>query len=282
VRQTVAILGTSVDRLIALALEEDLGCGDITSEGCLSGSQEGRGLFRAKSDLICAGLFLLPKIYGLIETKVTVLFSSNEGEVVSKGKILAEAVGPLPALLAGERTCLNFLQQTSGVATLTRKYVDAVAGFECRIVDTRKTIPGWRALQKYAVRTGGGQNHRFGLFDGVLIKDNHIRACGDLKNAVHEARRRAHFAIKIEVECENLDQVAQALEAGVDIIMLDNMNIARMKEAVRLVAGRVLVEASGGINLETVRDIAATGVDLISVGALTHSPPAVDINMKLA
>jgi nicotinate-nucleotide pyrophosphorylase (carboxylating) len=184
-------------------------------------------------------------------------------------------------LLAGERTCLNFLQQLSGVATLTRKYVEAVADFPCRIVDTRKTIPGARALQKYAVRMGGGQNHRFGLFDGVLIKDNHIQALGDLKTAVQAARRKAPFTLKVEVECANLDQVARAIEAGADIVMLDNMQVSEMRAAVRLVGGRALVEASGGVHLENVREVAATGVDFISVGALTHSAPAADINMKL-
>jgi nicotinate-nucleotide pyrophosphorylase (carboxylating) len=188
----------------------------------------------------------------------------------------------LRALLAGERTCLNFLQQLSGVATLTSLYVEAIRGFPCRIVDTRKTIPGWRALQKYAVRKGGGQNHRFGLFDGVLIKDNHLKACGELKASVARARRVAPFTIKVEVECGNLEEVSLAIEAGADIIMLDNMEIVIMRSAVQLVSGRALVEASGGITIETVREVAATGVDVISVGALTHSAPAADIHMKLA
>lgn len=274
-------LGTSVDRLIQLALEEDLGSGDVTSESTLTESQEGRGAFRAKSDLIVAGLFLLPKILHVIDSRVAVRFFCEDGKRMGKGEILAEASGPVPSLLAGERTCLNFLQQLSGVATLTRKVVETVADFPCRIVDTRKTIPGWRALQKYAVRTGGGQNHRFGLFDGILIKDNHIQALGDLKSAVQAARRKAPFTLKVEVECANLDQVARAIEAGADIVMLDNMEVSEMKAAVKLIGGRALVEASGGIHLENVREIAATGVDFISIGALTHSAPAADINMKL-
>ena len=276
------ILGPWVDRLIALALEEDLGCGDVTSEGIFRATAEGRGVFRAKGDLICAGLFLLPKIYHRLDPKVEITFFSFDGEAACRGTVLAEAAGPLSALLVGERTCLNFLQQLSGVASLTRRYVDCVEGFRCRIVDTRKTIPGWRALQKYAVRVGGGQNHRFGLSDGILIKDNHVKACGDLASAVREARRSAPFTVKVEVECASLDEVARAMEAGVDIVMLDNMGVADMREAVRLVAGRVLVEASGGITLENVREVAATGVDLISIGALTHSAPAADIHMKLA
>jgi nicotinate-nucleotide pyrophosphorylase (carboxylating) len=195
--------------------------------------------------------------------------------------IVAEAVGPVRALLLGERTALNFLQQLSGTATLTQKLVDAVKDFSCKVLDTRKTTPGLRTLQKYAVRMGGGTNHRIGLYDAALVKDNHIEATGSIAGAVEAVRRHAPFMAKVEVEAGNMEQVQEAIDAGADVIMLDNMNLAQMREAVKLINKRAGVEASGGITLDSIRQVAETGVDFISSGALTHSAPVVDFNMKI-
>jgi nicotinate-nucleotide pyrophosphorylase (carboxylating) len=195
--------------------------------------------------------------------------------------VVAEAIGPVRALLLAERTALNFLQRLSGNATLTRKYVEAVKDFPCKVLDTRKTTPGLRTLEKYAVRMGGGMNHRIGLYDAALVKDNHIEATGSISEAVKAVRRHAPFMAKVEVEASSLKQVQEAIDAGADVIMLDNMTLAQMAEAVKLVNKRAWVEASGGITLETIRQVAATGVDFISSGALTHSAPVVDFNMKI-
>jgi nicotinate-nucleotide pyrophosphorylase (carboxylating) len=206
---------------------------------------------------------------------------ATDGERVAKGQTVAELHGRLRSILAGERLALNFLQRMSGIATLTRRYVDAVAGTKARILDTRKTVPGLRVLDKYAVRMGGGYNHRFGLYDGVILKDNHIRAAGGVGQAVERLRQTLPPGFKIEVEVGSLAEVEAALKARAEIVMLDNMSTQQMAEAVRLIAGRALVEASGGITLETVRAVAASGVDFISVGALTHSPPALDISLEI-
>jgi nicotinate-nucleotide pyrophosphorylase (carboxylating) len=195
--------------------------------------------------------------------------------------VVAEALGPVRALLLAERTALNFLQRLSGNATLTRKYVDAVKDFSCKVLDTRKTTPGLRTLEKYAVRMGGGMNHRIGLYDAALVKDNHIEATGSIAEAVKAVRRHAPFMAKVEVEVGSLKQVQEAIDAGADVIMLDNMTLAQMAEAVKLINKRAWVEASGGITLDTIRQVAATGVDFISSGALTHSAPVVDFNMKI-
>jgi nicotinate-nucleotide pyrophosphorylase (carboxylating) len=195
--------------------------------------------------------------------------------------VVAEAVGPVRALLLAERTALNFLQRLSGTATLTRKLVDAVKDFPCKVLDTRKTTPGLRTLEKYAVRMGGGMNHRIGLYDAALVKDNHIEATGSIADAVKAVRRHAPFMAKVEVEAGNLKQVQEAIDAGADVIMLDNMTLAQMAEAVKLVNKRAWTEASGGITLESIRKVAETGVDFISSGALTHSAPVVDFNMKI-
>jgi nicotinate-nucleotide pyrophosphorylase (carboxylating) len=270
-----------IDRMIKTALEEDIGAGDLTTLSTVSADLEGRGIFRAKGDCVVAGLFLLQRVFTLVDGRVTVVCSARDGDAVTKGKAVAEAVGPVRALLMGERTALNFLQRLSGSATLARKYVEAVRGFPCKIIDTRKTTPGLRTLEKYAVRMGGATNHRFGLYDAALIKDNHIVAAGSIGKAVEAVRRNAPFMAPVEVECGSLQQVQEALAAKVAVIMLDNMSIGDMTEAVKLIAKRALVEASGGMNLETVRAVAATGVDFISVGALTHSAAAEDFNMKI-
>jgi nicotinate-nucleotide pyrophosphorylase (carboxylating) len=275
------VVTPQVEALIRSALEEDIGPGDITTLSTVPRDAQGKGLFRAKRDGVVAGLFLIEKIFCLLDRDVKVRCLARDGDAVTRGMVVAEAEGPTRALLLGERTALNFLQRLSGTATLTRRYVDAVKEFPCKIIDTRKTTPGFRTLEKYAVRMGGGTNHRFGLYDAALVKDNHIAAAGSIAGAVEQVRRQSPFMAKVEVECTNLDEVREAIGAGADVIMLDNMNIQQMAEAVRVIDKRAWVEASGGITMESLREVAATGVDFISVGALTHSAPAVDFNMKI-
>jgi nicotinate-nucleotide pyrophosphorylase (carboxylating) len=270
-----------IERLIRDALDEDIGAGDLATMATIAAELQGTGLFRAKKDGVVAGLVLLPRIFYFIDHQVAVRLLTNDGASVSEGTVVAEAVGPVRALLLAERTALNFLQRLSGTATLTRKYVDAIKDFPCKVLDTRKTTPGLRTLEKYAVRLGGGMNHRIGLYDAALVKDNHIEATGSIAGAVKAVRRHAPFMAKVEVETSNMKQVQEAIDAGADVIMLDNMTIAQMTEAVKLVNKRAWVEASGGITLESIRRVAATGVDFISSGALTHSAPVVDFNMKI-
>jgi nicotinate-nucleotide pyrophosphorylase (carboxylating) len=270
-----------IERLIRDALDEDIGAGDLATMATIAAELQGTGLFRAKKDGVVAGLVLLPRIFYFIDHNVAVRLLTKDGAPVSQGTVVAEAVGPVRALLLSERTALNFLQRLSGTATLTRKYVDAIKDFPCKVLDTRKTTPGLRTLEKYAVRLGGGMNHRIGLYDAALVKDNHIEATGSIADAVKAVRRHAPFMAKVEVETSNMKQVQEAVDAGADVIMLDNMTIAQMTEAVKLVNKRAWVEASGGITLESIRQVAATGVDFISSGALTHSAPVVDFNMKI-
>jgi nicotinate-nucleotide pyrophosphorylase (carboxylating) len=220
-------------------------------------------------------------VFRQLDPAVECIAYAKDGDRLASGAEIARLSGPTQALLMGERVALNLLQHMSGIATLTSKYVEQLKGYKAQVLDTRKTLPGLRQLEKYAVRTGGGKNHRFGLFDGVLIKDNHIKAAGGITNAVELAKQNAHHLLGIEVETKTLDEVHDALAAGADIIMLDNMPIEMMQEAVKLVAGRVLVEASGNVTFDTIRRIAETGVDYISAGTLTHSAPAADISMKI-
>jgi nicotinate-nucleotide pyrophosphorylase (carboxylating) len=276
------LITPEIEQLIGRALQEDIGAGDLTTLATVSRELRGKGLFRAKRDGIVAGLFLLEKLFSVLDAEVRVHCLSEDGDPVKQGKVVAEAEGPVRALLLGERTALNFLQRLSGTATLTRCYVDAVKEFPCKVIDTRKTTPGLRTLEKYAVRMGGGTNHRIGLYDAALIKDNHIAAAGSIAKAVEAVRRHAPFMAKVEVECVDLKQVQEAIDAKADVIMLDNMGTALMAQAVKLVNKRIPIEASGGINLERIREIAETGVDFLSVGALTHSAPAIDFNMKIA
>ncbi|HWP59459.1 MAG TPA: carboxylating nicotinate-nucleotide diphosphorylase [Candidatus Acidoferrales bacterium] len=275
------VITPQIDQLIRMALDEDIGAGDLTTLSTVPADLQGTGVFRAKREGVVAGLFLLERIFAALDARVRVSCRARDGDRVREGTVVAEAVGPARALLMGERTALNFLQRLSGTATLTRQYVDAVRGFSCKILDTRKTTPGFRVLEKYAVRMGGGSNHRLGLYDAALIKDNHITAAGSIAKAVETVRRHAPFMAPIEIECASLDQVREALAAKVGWIMLDNMKIEEMAQAVKVVAKRAVIEASGGITLESVRAVAATGVDFISVGALTHSAPAQDFNMKI-
>ena len=271
----------AVARLIAVALEEDLGRGDVTTLATIPPNRTAQGKITAKADLTIAGLPLVGQILKVVDPAAGVRVLVAEGGAVKKGEVAVELWGNAVALLSAERTILNFLQHLSGVATLTRRFVAAVAGTACKIIDTRKTLPGFRLLDKYAVTQGGGTNHRLGLDDGVLIKDNHIAVCGGVGAAVRQARSRASALLRIEVECTTLAEVQEALDARADIILLDNMATSQISEAVRLVSGRALLEASGNMSLERVREVAETGVDFISVGALTHSAPAVDLSMAL-
>ena len=273
----------NVRRLIRLALEEDVGRGDVTTAATVDAAVEAVGTIIARHPLVVVGLPIVPLIVEEAGIKTTRFEATcDEGVAVGPGAVIGELRGKACGLLTIERVTLNFLQRMCGVATLTRRYVEAVAGSKTSIVDTRKTIPGWRLLDKYAVAAGGGVNHRFGLDDGVLIKDNHIVACGGIRAAIERARAKAPHLLKIEVECESLAEVDEALGVGVDAILLDNMTPADLRAAVGRIAGRALVEASGGITLETVREVAKTGVDLISVGAITHSAAAADLALDLA
>jgi len=275
------LVSPQIERLIRDALDEDIGAGDLATMATITAAAQGKGLFRAKKAGVVAGLVLLERIFYFIDPKVQVRLLTKDGTAVSDGTVVAEALGPVRALLLAERTALNFLQRLSGTATLTRKLVDAVKDFHCKVLDTRKTTPGLRTLEKYAVRMGGGMNHRIGLYDAALVKDNHIEATGSIADAVNAVRRHAPFMAKVEVEAGNLKQVQEAIDAGADVIMLDNMTLAQMAEAVKLVNKRAWTEASGGITLDSIRTVAETGVDFISSGALTHSAPVVDFNMKI-
>ncbi len=270
-----------IQETVRRALAEDIGPGDITGMTTVDAEARARGFFLAKQEGVLAGMEVAAACFRQLDGAVRFAALVAEGERFRPGQHLATVEGQARALLAAERVALNFLQRLCGVATLARAYADAVAGTGAVIVDTRKTTPGLRALEKAAVRAGGASNHRFALYDGVLIKDNHIRLAGGLRRAVERARAGAPHCMKIEVETATLDEVREALEAGADIIMLDNMDLDQMRQAVALIGGRALVEASGGMTLERVRAVAETGVDLISVGRLTHSAPAVDISLEL-
>jgi nicotinate-nucleotide pyrophosphorylase (carboxylating) len=266
---------------IEQAFAEDLGPGDVTSEATVPADSTSAAVMLAKQHLVLAGLDVAREVFHYIDSAVQFLPFAKDGDVIHAGTEIAKLSGNTRALLAGERVALNLLQHLCGIATLTAKYVERVKGLKAEVLDTRKTLPGLRQLEKYAVRMGGGRNHRFGLYDGLLIKDNHIKAAGGIIKAVERAQKKAHHLLKIEVETRTLDEVVEALAVGADVIMLDNMPIDIMREAVKLVAGRALVEASGNVTLETIRPIAETGVDFISSGSLTHSAPAADISMKI-
>ena len=270
-----------LDRIIRRALEEDIGQGDLTTDAIMGEGTEGRALLLAKEGLILAGLPVFCRAFELLSPEMGFESFFEDGHFIQKGEKICLVSGPIPAILKAERTALNFLQRMSGIATLTRKYMDKVGSAEVRVVDTRKTAPGLRLLDKYAIRMGGGCNHRFGLFDGVLIKDNHIAAAGSITRAVDLARNKAPHTIKIEVEVEDLTGLEEAIQAGADVVLLDNMTPDMMRQAVDVNRGRVLLEASGNVTLENIGQIAQTGVDIISSGALTHSPRAVDLSLKL-
>lgn len=267
-------------------LEEDVGSGDVTTQATIPGQTWGHGCLVAKASLVLAGLDVAYAVFQVADGAVRLQNTVSDGACLTPGHIFAEVHGPAQALLTAERVALNLLQRLSGVATVTRRYVEAVQHTKARIVDTRKTTPGLRLLEKYAVRIGGGYNHRFGLADGVLIKDNHIAVVGSITKAVALVRTSVSHLQKIEVEVDRISQIPEALEAGVDAILLDNMTPEQTCEAVQLVRAapggkRILLESSGGVTLETVCHYAEAGVDLISSGALTHSASAVDISLDL-
>ncbi len=274
-------LAPLAERLVELALEEDLLLGDATSEATIDAAARGEGRFLAKEDLVLAGTAVAARVFEKLGAECR--FDRADGALAARGERVGTASGTVRALLAAERTALNFLQRLSGVATATRACADALAsaGGKARLLDTRKTTPGWRTLEKEAVRAGGGRNHRFSLGDGILVKDNHVAACGGVGEAVRRARARAGAMLRIEVEVEDLPGLDAAIAAGADIVLLDNMDDAAMAEAVRRAAGRVLLEASGNMTLARLPAVAATGVDFVSMGAITHSARAVDISFEL-
>ncbi len=269
-----------VEALIEAALKEDMPTGDITSESLISPQSSSRAIFLAKETGVLAGIDLAGLVFTKIDSRVRFEKGFEDGQAFKKGDVLAEVQGRSIPLLKGERTALNFLQRLCGIATLTRKYVQAVRGTKAKILDTRKTTPGLRLLEKYAVRMGGGTNHRLNLSDMVLIKDNHLALVGSITQAVVEARARAKPGIEVEVEVRNFRQAREAIEAGANWVMLDNMTDSRMKEIVSWVRGRARIEASGGITLRNVRRVARLGVDYISVGSLTHSYHSIDISLE--
>jgi nicotinate-nucleotide pyrophosphorylase (carboxylating) len=274
-------LPPAVERLVDLALEEDLALGDATSEATIDAAARGEGRFLAKEDLVIAGTAVAARVFERLGAECR--FDLLDGARAAKGTFVGKAEGPMRALLAAERTALNFLQRLSGIATATRRCVEALAagGAKTRLLDTRKTTPGWRRLEKEAVRAGGGQNHRFALGDGILVKDNHVAACGGVGEAVRRARSRARATLKIEVEVVDLAGLEEAIAAGADIVLLDNMDDAAMAEAVLRAAGRVKLEASGNMTLERLPRVAATGVDFVSMGAITHGARAVDVSFEV-
>ena len=271
-----------LDKIITNALEEDLGLGDITTDSIIGSDIVGKAVLETREDIVLAGLPVFMRVFSILDPDITFETFYKDGQKVPSGEIICSLNGSMASILKAERTALNLIQRMSGIATLTSKYVSKAASDKVRILDTRKTIPGLRLLDKYAVPMGGGCNHRFGLFDGILIKDNHIAVAGSIKKAVEAAKKNAPHGIKIEVEAEDIEGVMAAVEAGADIILLDNMSPDRMKEAVGLVAGRILLEASGGITLDNIEEVAATGVDMISIGALTHSVKAVDLSLEIS
>lgn len=270
-----------IDAIIQNALREDIHTGDLTTQAVVPEPRTATARLVAKEPLTVAGVDVAARVFTLLDPAIAFDSCCRDGQSMEQGAILARITGDAALLLQGERVALNLLQRMSGIATLTARYVQAVVGTKARIVDTRKTTPGLRILEKYAVRIGGGINHRTGLYDGILIKENHITAVGGISEAIRRARAYIPHTLKIEIETETVEQVQEALAAGADIIMLDNMDCMTMRHCVALIEGRALVEASGGVNLDTVRAIAETGVDIISIGALTHSPRAMDISMLL-
>lgn len=262
------------------AIEEDVGFGDITSSLLIPEESKSKAIFIAKEDFIIAGLPFAEKIFSLIDSSILFNYTLKDGVKVKSGDTIAEIYGKTRSILLGERVSLNILQRLSGVATLTRMFVEKVKGTKAKIVDTRKTTPCLRFMEKYAVKIGGGENHRFGLYDGILIKDNHIKAVGSISKAI-ELAKRSHHLSKIEIEVKNISELSEAINAGADVVMLDNMSVEDMKEAVKISDGKIMLEASGGVTLENVKEIAETGVDFISIGAITHSFKASDISLKI-
>lgn len=268
------------DKYIRLALEEDINCEDVSTNAVMPDYKKGEVQLICKEDGIVAGLAIFERVFTLLDKDTKVVYNVKDGDVVQKGMVLAVVTGDIRVLLSGERTALNYLQRLSGIATYTHNVVQLLEGTKTKLLDTRKTTPGMRVFEKYAVRVGGGGNHRYNLSDGVLLKDNHIDAAGGVRKAVEAARAYAPFVRKIEVEVENLTMVQEAVEAGADIIMLDNMSLEQMAEAIQLIDGRAETECSGNITKDNIQKITALGVDYVSSGALTHSAPILDISLK--
>ena len=271
----------TTEELIQLALKEDIGPGDITTDNLVTPDTRGKGIIVAKQDLVIAGLQVAEKVFNTLEPKIEFKALYADGDRIPAGSTVVRIDGTLGALLRGERTALNFLQRLSGIATQARAFIEEVIGTSVKLVDTRKTTPGWRVLEKYAVRIGGAHNHRMGLYDGVLIKDNHIAVSGGIANAVKKVRQQISHLIKVEVEAATFEEVKEAMAAGADVIMLDNMDLEQIRQAVRMIDKKALVEVSGNVTRERLRELAQTGVDLISIGALSHSAVAVDLSMRI-
>ena len=269
-----------VTQIISMALNEDVGTGDITTETTIPAGKTASGRFIAKEDMIICGIDVAELVFRTVDASISFNANFKDGDKVCKGDVIATVNGNARNVLTAERTSLNLMQRLTGIATRTHEAVKCVEGTKAKITDTRKTTPGLRVLEKYAVRAGGGTNHRFNLADGILIKDNHIAVSGGIKNAVANARKAAPHTLKIEVEVETKEQLAEALEAGADIIMLDNMSNELMSECVKIIDGRALVEASGNMGDKDLYEVAKTGVDIISIGALTHTVRAADISLK--
>ncbi len=272
----------TLDPMLKAWLAEDMPAGDITGRAVFSRHDTCRGHIAAREEMVVAGIEMIaPRVFELVDPEISVISRVKDGDRVPAGTQLLDLTGPVASILAAERLALNLAMRLSGISTLTARFVAATAGTAAKIADTRKTTPGLRLLEKYAVRCGGGVNHRFCLSDGVLIKDNHIAVCGSIKKAVERARARVPHTMKIEVECDTLAQIKESLAVGVEIIMLDNMDCETMREGVEMIAGRAISEASGSMRVERIAEVAATGVELISVGALTHSAPAVDMGLDI-
>ena len=276
----IVSLRINADRYIRMALEEDITSGDISTNCVMPVYQKGQADLICKQDGIIAGLGVFKRVFSMLDKSVSFDMHVNEGDSVKNGELMAVVTGDIRALLSGERTALNFLQRMSGIATYTNSIVKLLEGSKTTLLDTRKTTPNMRIFEKYAVKTGGGSNDRYNLSDGVMLKDNHIGAAGSITKAIQMAKANVSFVHKIEVEVENLDMVHEAVEAGADIIMLDNMTPDEMKEAVKIIDGRALTECSGNVTKENIKNIIDTGVDFVSSGALTHSAPILDISLK--
>lgn len=276
----MATMKINVDELLWMALKEDITCEDITTNAIMREDKLGEAQLLCKQDGVIAGLQVFERVFHLLDENTKVELYFKDGDKVKNGDLLAKVTGDIRTILSGERVALNYLQRMSGIATHTRQLVDLLGDAKTKLLDTRKTTPNMRVFEKYAVKVGGGTNHRYNLSDGILIKDNHIGAAGGIKEAVALAKEYAPFVRKIEVEVESMEQVQEALDAGADIIMLDNMDNATMKQAVELIAGRAETECSGNVTAERVKDIIETGVDYVSCGALTHSSPILDVSLK--
>ena len=272
-----------IERIVNNALIEDIGNGDITSTITIEEGSNAEFFIRAREEMVVCGVEIAALVFSKIQSagKVAVDIKIKDGQIAKAGDVLLSGSGDARIIMAAERVALNLLRQMCGVATATKKFADIIKGTKAKLLDTRKTIPGLRAIQKYAVTMGGGYNHRIGLYDGVLIKDNHIAICGGVEKALKMAREKAPENFKIEIECDTLEQLKEALEFGADIVLLDNMSISELKEAVEINNNRILLEASGNVNIKTIENIAKTGVDFISVGSITNNPANIDIGLDM-